>query len=154
MPHRDALIIDHPLDAALIEQLAAAGVRQRRMSRGEHQQCERDWRRIYGDIFRPGLRCREGAKAVHAFLTEAPGEWLLVPFLADVRGTPMHVGPPRLSAFACAGPLLEPAGLGDVEHFIAPPDFAWTLVRTHEDFELGGPYFVRSEWLVMKGCID
>lgn len=106
---------------------------------------------MYGHAFRPGLRHRHGAKALHEYLAEAPRQWVLVPFLANVPGTPMHVLGPRLSAFECEGPLLELGEFNDVEFFVSPPDYAWTLVRTHEDFELGGPYFVRHEWVEAWG---
>ena len=142
-------IIEHPWDARLIELLDAAGVRHRRLSVIEHRAREQAWRRVYGRAFdRRIRRRREGAKAVYEFRAEAPGEWLLVPFLADVPGTQVSVTPrPRLGAFACDGPLLELAEFSDIECFISPPDFSWTFVRTHEDFVLGGPYFVRAEWV-------
>ena len=76
---------------------------------------------------------------------------MLVPFLSDVAGTPMHVLGQRLSAFDCEGSLVELGEFSDIEFFVSPPDFAWTFVRTHEDFALGGPYFVRAEWITVPG---
>ncbi len=76
---------------------------------------------------------------------------MLVPFLSDVPGTPMHVLGQRLSAFECDGPLLELGEFSDIEFFVSPLDLAWTIVRTHEDFALGGPYFVRMKWLTVPG---
>ena len=76
---------------------------------------------------------------------------MLVPFLSNVPGTPVHVLAQRLSAFDCDGPLVELGEFSDIEFFVSPPDFAWTLVRTHEDFALGGPYFVRAEWISIPG---
>ena len=148
MSHPDT-IIERPHDIRLIQQFRAADVRHRRLSTGEHWHHETDWRRTFGEAFRhPDLRCRHGIKAVHAFLAEPPGEWLFVPFLSDVPGTPVSVhSPGRLSAFACTGPLLELQDFIDTEFFVSPPDLAWTFVRTHEDFAFGGPYFVRFEWL-------
>jgi hypothetical protein len=50
-------------------------------------------------------------------------------------------------AYACAGdgalPSLSP--FANLDFFIAPPDFAWTMLHTHEDYALGGPYFPRRE---------
>ena len=70
---------------------------------------------------------------------------MFVPFLSNVPGMPMHVLGPRLSAFDCEGPLLELKEFSEIEFFVSPPDFAWTFVRTHEDFAYGGPYFLRAE---------
>lgn len=58
--------------------------------------------------------------------------------------------PQRLSAFECEGPLLELADFADIEFFISPLDFAWSFVRTHEDFAYGSPYFVRTEWVPLS----
>jgi hypothetical protein len=137
-------------DAQLLEKFSAAGVRSRPLLRDEHQQQESAWRAIYGKAFVPRLRHRHGAKAVNEFVRETPEQWLLVPFLAPVPGTPVSPSSRRqrfLSAFECCGPLLELGEFCGDEFFIAPLDFSWTFIATHEDYSLGGPYFVRQEWL-------
>ena len=126
-------------------------MRQERLTDDDHRLREREWRNVYGQVFRPGLRHRYGAKAVYEYLNEPATRWMLVPFLSDVPGTAMHVLAQRLSAFDCNGPLLELGEFSDIEFFVSPPDFAWTFVRTHEDFVLGGPYFVRAEWITVPG---
>ncbi|GEM_PF-1824709 len=144
--------IEHPWDDRLIEQLNAAGVRHQRLTREDHRRRESEWRKVYGHVFRSGLRHRHGAKAVHEYLNTPATHWVLVPFLSNVPGTPMHVLAQRLSAFDCEGPLLELGEFSDIEFFVSPPDLAWTFVRTHEDFALGGPYFVRAEWVIVPGA--
>lgn len=137
-------------DAGLFEKFAAAGIRSRPLFRKEHQQQESAWRAIYGNAFVPRLRHRNGAKAVDEFLRENPEEWLLIPFLAAVAGTPVSPQSHRqafLSAFECDGPLLELGEFCSDEFFVSPHDFSWTFVRTHEDFCIRGPYFIRQEWL-------
>jgi hypothetical protein len=131
----------------LIEQLNAAGVWHRCLTPDEHRHLDCEWRKVYGHVFRPGQRLRHGAKAVHEYLSESATRWMLVPFLANVPGTPTHVLARRLSAFDCEGPLVELAEFSDAVFFVSPADLAWTFVRTHEDFALGGPYFLRAEWI-------
>jgi hypothetical protein len=135
----------------LIEQLNTADVRHKRLSARVHIQRETRWRDIYATVFRSRLRHRHGAKAVYAYLNERATSWMLVPFLSNVYGTPIHVATPRLSAFECEGRLLELGDFSEMEFFVCPPDFAWTFVRTHEDFALGGPYFVRADWVNQIG---
>jgi hypothetical protein len=135
----------------LTQHLNAAGVRHERLTDEGHRLREREWRNVYGHVFRPGLLHRHGAKAVYEYLNESATRWMLVPFLSNVPGTPMHVLAQRLGAFDCEGPLVELGEFSDIEFFVAPPDFAWTFVRTHEDFALGGPYFVRAEWISVPG---
>ncbi len=138
-------------DVELLQSFFTAGIRFRQLDSKEHQQQESAWRKIYGHSFVPRLRHRHGAKAVDEFLREAPGQWLLVPFLSGVHGIPVQAHRQTLSAFECAGPPLELGDFCGSEFFISPPDFSWTLVRTHEDFAFGGPYFLRREWLSDAG---
>ena len=142
---------EHAWDPALLAQLDAAGVLHRRLSREDHWQREREWSDVYGNAFRANLRHRHGDRAVYEFLAEPARHWLFVPFLRNIPGIPMNVLSPRLSAFVCEGPLLGLGEFNDVEFFVSPPDLAWTFVRTHEDFALGGPYFVRADWVEQSG---
>lgn len=130
-----------------MEQLDTAGVRHQPLARDDHWRREQAWRKIYGQAFNPAPRHRHGAKAVYEYLKEPEMQWMLVPFLSNVPGIPMHVRAQRLSAFECQGPLLELKDFKDIEFFVSPCDFAWTFVRTHEDFACGGPYFLRAEWV-------
>ena len=91
-----------------------------------------------------GANFREGAKAMDEYLREPETRWLLVPFLSKVPGTCVDVHTLQMNAFECEGPLLELGDFIHVEFFVSPHNLAWTFVRTHEDFELGGPYFART----------
>ena len=106
--------------------------------------------RDHGSPFRARGRYRQGAKALHEYLNEQATRWRLIPFLSAVSGTSVHVLALALSAFECEGPLLELDDFRNVEFSVSPPDLAWTLVRTHEDFALGGPYFVRAGWVEVR----
>ncbi len=154
--------IERPRDGELLGQFATAGVRYRRLPADEHRQREAAWRQVYGHAFVAGGRNhgspfrtpgrhRKGAKAIHEYLNEQAAHWWLIPFLSAVPGTSVHVVSLALSAFECEGPLLELGDFINVEFFVSPPDLAWTLVRTHEDFALGGPYFVRADWIEERG---
>jgi len=56
----------------------------------------------------------------------------------------------RTAAYNCHsdGKLPDLSSFHNIEFFIAPTDLSWTLIHTHEDGGLGGPYFVRQDWLV------
>jgi hypothetical protein len=45
------------------------------------------------------------------------------------------------------GPLVPLGAACDVEFAVSPADLSWTMLHTHEDHALGGPYFIRREWL-------
>lgn len=71
----------------------------------------------------------------------------VVPFPADVPGLPMDVLGHQMDAYECRGPLVPLGAFRDVEFFVCPMDFAWTMIHTHEDYGFGGPYFIRAEWV-------
>ena len=90
---------------------------------------------------------KRGQKALFAFKQESAANWIVIPFLAPVPNVSMGQLRGGHDAFECTGPLVDCDAFRDIEFFVSPLDLRWSFVRTHEDFELGGPYFVRSEWL-------
>ena len=112
-----------------------------------HGETEGKWRSVYGPAFSGRGRVRTGAKAEYAYQCEQTDHYLIVPFLSDVPGVPMHARGRRMSAHECWGQLLSLADFRDVELFVSPVDLGWTLVHTHEDYAWGGPYFIRADWL-------
>lgn len=137
--------VEYPRDLALAEAFAAADVSAERLSAAEHRRWESAWREVFQFAFiKKSHRLKSGNKAVHEYSHHSVEEWLLVPFLSAVPGTPVHVHKLSLNAYLCRGPLLELGAFNDVEFFISPLDFAWTFVRTHEDFAYGGPYFLEA----------
>jgi hypothetical protein len=127
-------------------------------------EAEDTWRGIYGQAFVPPLnvlkkrpkrwpprrsrrRFQQGSKADYEYQKEPCTHYLIVPFSAGVAGLPVHVLDQRLDAYECRGRLIPLGTFCDVEFFICPIDFAWAMIHTHEDHALGGPYFIRAEWL-------
>ena len=78
---------------------------------------------------------------------EAPS--LIVPFTSDVQGLTISVVDRRSprEAYECRGRLVPLGMFNDIEFFVCPLDYSWTMVYTHEDYEWGGPYFMRREWI-------
>jgi len=108
---------------------------------------EDKWRRIYGQSFRGRPRLRHGAKADYEYQQEPCTHYLIVPFSSGIAGLPVHVLGQCMGAYECRGPLAALGAFCDVEFFVCPTDFSWTMIHTHEDHALGGPYFIRAEWI-------
>jgi hypothetical protein len=125
--------------------LSQSGVNWDRLDETARRPAEETWRGIYSGAFRGLTHLRRGAKAEHEYLREPCTNYLIVPFSGAVVGLPMHVLGRRLDAYECRGPLVPLGAFCDVEFFICPSDFAWTMIHTHEDHALGGPYFIRAE---------
>ena len=53
-----------------------------------------------------------------------------------------------IAAYECHGPLIDLGLFCNAEFFVAPPDFTWTMVHTHENHGFGGPYFIRVDWIL------
>jgi hypothetical protein len=114
---------------------------------------EDEWRSIFGKAFRalPGRRWRprfrRGAKAEYEYLSEPTTNFLIVPFSSNIKGLPMHLIGHSMGAYECHGKLLPLGAFCEVEFFISSIDFQWTMVHTHEDYAIDGPFFIRKEWV-------
>jgi len=111
------------------------------------------WRSVYGEVWAQGQRHRHGCRAQNEYARERAETFVIAPL-------PRHVGPPVAGAsslltcaYECvsAGELPDLSALAVLELFVAPHDLSWTMVHTHEDHALGGPYFVRRDWLASSG---
>src|ERR1019366_62455 len=135
------------LDSELQEYLTLSNVEWTWLSESAHFAAEAEWRSIFGHVFRGRPRLKRGAKAEYEFLQEPCTHFLIVPFTSDVEGTPMHVYRKSISAYECHGALLRLGEFCDAEFFVSPLDLEWTMVHTHEDHAIDGPYFIRREWV-------
>lgn len=127
--------------------LRESGVQWDRLDETARQAAEDDWRAIYGQAFRGRPRIRRGAKADYEYQLEPCTHYRIVPFSAGVPGLPVHVLGLQMGAYECRGSLVPLGAFCNVEFFVCPMDFAWTMIYTHEDHAFGGPYFIRAEWL-------
>jgi hypothetical protein len=138
-------------DERLEQYLAQQGVTWELISGPRHTALEREWNALYGSVWKLGLRHRHGLRAEVEYSRRSATAFLIVPFLGP------HVGPhsiwkpgPRTVAYECHGPgsLPDLSPFSNLDFFIAPTDLSWTMLRTHEDHDLGGPYFIDKDWLV------
>ena len=93
---------------------------------------------------------RTGLNAEYEYSQVKWVHFLIVPFTSDVPRTPMSVrgrGKRLLDGYECEGHLTPLGPFCNAEFFVSPLDFSWTMVHTHEDHEIGGPYFLRREWI-------
>ena len=134
-------------DDELQDYLRQSGVQWARLDETARRMAEDAWREIYGHAFRGWPRLRYGTKADYEYQREPCAHYRIVPFSAGVPGLPVHVLGRRMDAYECHGPLVPLGAFCNVEFFVCSPDFAWAMIHTHEDHALGGPYFIRAEWL-------
>ena len=133
-------------DTRLSDLLESAGVLKRVLTEEERQEAEQQWREVYGDVFRRG-RVRQGSKADYEYSRQPPCRWLAVPLTSEVPGTSLAPAARTAIGCECEGPLVPLGAVHHVEFAVAPVDLSWTMLYTHEDHDLGGPYFIRREWL-------
>ena len=135
------------LEESLQDVLCRAGVEWSQLADPERVEAEAAWRRVYAQSFRGRPRLRRGARAEHEYQSQLCDHYLIVPFSVEVPGLPMHVYRRAIAAYECRGPLIALGAFCDAEFFISPPDLTWAMVHTHEDHAIGGPYFIRADWI-------
>ena len=137
-------------DERLQNILAEHGVSWKVIPWDRHAALEKEWWSIYGNVWKLRRRHKHEDGASFEYANEFAREFLIVPFLGRFSG-PHMIGRRDIhpAAYQCqgAGKLPDLSSFRNLEFFVAPPDYAWTMVHTHEDYTLGGPYYVRKEWL-------
>lgn len=131
----------------ILEYLTIAAVNVRALELQESLAIDQNWRAIYGSAFVGKPRLRIGVKAEAEYAQNECSHYWVVPFNSDLAGTPVHVNERNRRGFECRGRLLSLSAFHLIEFFVCPIDFEWTMVHTHEDHSLGGPYFVRWQWI-------
>lgn len=134
-------------DAELRELLDSAGVAWRLLTGEERAEAESQWRAVFGRAFRGRPRLRQGARADFECARQPAGRWLVVPLTSGVEGTSVSPPGPALGGYECEGPVVGLGLLCGAEFAVSPADLSWAMLYTHEDHALGGPYFVRREWV-------
>jgi hypothetical protein len=139
------------IDDELQERFTAAGVTWSQLTDFARKEAETAWRWVYGRAFRGRPRLKHGFRADHEYAWQSCDHYLVVPFSTGVAGLPLHVLGRTISAYECCGPLLPLGDYHNAEFFVCPLDLSWTMVHTHKDHALGGPYFIRAEWMPGAG---
>ncbi len=132
-------------DAKLQALLNAAGVSWQRLPDAERVEAEAQWRAVYGRAFRG--RLKHGSRADFEYTQPPAGRWLVVPLTSEVEGTAVSPHGLHLGGYECEGPLVPLGFFCTAEFAVSPADLSWTMLYTHEDHALGGPYFVRRKWV-------
>jgi hypothetical protein len=138
-----------------IEHVQQLGIAAAEISRQEKQQLQQRWRAAFAFSLRTQMArrksgdrnwhvfstkqavCREGAMAVSLYSRATVADFFIVPeddALPGLRCTGEN--PPDLSVL-------------QLDLYISPPDFTWTMVFTHEQ-PWYGPYFARRDWQKIK----
>ncbi|MCE9566051.1 MAG: hypothetical protein K8U57_28865 [Planctomycetes bacterium] len=134
-------------DSMLQTLLGAAGVTWRPLAESERVEAEQQWRAVYGEAFAGRPRLRHGTRAEFEFARQLADRWLIVPLSSGFPGTSVARYGSVPTGYECEGALVPLGAAHNVEFSVSPADLSWTMLHTHEDHALGGPYFIRREWL-------
>lgn len=135
------------LESQFFRYLTDASVDWTLLDSATRVRAEQDWRNIYGHSFVGRTRAKIAVKAETEYRMEQPTRYLVVPFSSGVDGLPIRALDRRIDACECIGPLIELSRFHAFEFFVSPLDYRWTMVYTHEDHTIGGPYFQRLTWV-------
>ena len=111
-----------------------------------HQSLENQWYEVFGNAIPWHCQSKKGVRAEAELLAQDAPVFFVVPFLRSPIGS--H-DPKKGAAYKCSGEILPLAGFRFKDKFVAPPDFSWCMVYTHEDYAMiRGPLFFRREWII------
>ena len=134
--------------------LEAQGVVFDRLRHEDRSVAVRQWTSSFGNAFPDGVRFfrhgkqhkgyKEGVKAQYAFSQVNRGNFLLISITNElgIWRSSEHL---HAWAYKCSAPEIPDLGqFCNLDFVVVASDFLWTMVYTHEDFVMGGPYFVRA----------
>lgn len=105
------------------------------------------WTSIFGSAFCEGNHYKEGHKARYALGQVAGGSFFLLSITNEMRIFKSSAQGPRWG-YTCKASVIPDLGqFCNLDFAMVASDYSGTMVYTHEDFILGGPYFVERSWL-------
>jgi len=138
-----------------IEHVQRREVAVSEIARQEKQQLQQQWRAVFAFSLnaQPGRRtpdrrdwhvfsskqsvCRNGTTALNLYVRAKPADFFIIPEVEELPG------------LRCTSMALPDLSSLRLDLYVFPPDFAWTMVFTHES-PWRGPYFSRREWQKIK----
>jgi hypothetical protein len=138
-----------------IDHVQQFGIAAAEISRQEKQQLQQQWRAAFAFNLRTQMArrqssdrdwrvfstkqavCREGAVAISLYSRVRVPDFFIVP---EDEGLP---------GLRCTGDTPPDLSVLQLDLYVSPPDFTWTMVFTHEQ-PWHGPYFARREWQKIK----
>lgn len=113
-----------------------------------------EWHSVFGGAWARKCRMRTGFRALDAYAQQTAREFVIISLSPHAGGPPeINDHTPDWLALRClgVGPLPDLSAFAADEFAISPSDLSWTMVHTHEDLALGGPYFILREWAEAGG---
>jgi hypothetical protein len=126
------------------------GIGRNRLDLAQYAALWQRWVAVFGSLFDQHAPKRTGDKARYE-LSRVTTDRFFVLSISDRQHIP-YAGRTHGSFFAyeCSLPCIQTvpdlSAFQELELVVTPHDFAWTMVHTHEDDGLGGPFFALAEW--------
>ncbi len=85
-----------------------------------------------------------GQRAVAEFLSAPIQDYVILFLSSRINAYPISTNQRPCSAFLFTGKPVDLSEFHELEFAVFPDSYEWTMVHTHEDWSLGGPYFVNA----------
>ena len=124
--------------------LAQNGVTLTELSRKESFAITKRWTSQFATRSED-LHETQGPKAIDRWLSADADDLILLFLSARITAFPISTNSRPCTAHTYTGPNIALAAYNELEFAVFPQSYEWTLIHTHEDGALGGPYFIRSQ---------
>ncbi|TWU07792.1 hypothetical protein [Stieleria varia] len=120
------------------------GVTLLELSRKESFAIAKRWTSVFA-VRSSRLRETVGLKAIDKWMCTTDDQLILLFLSARVTAFPISDNSRPCTANRYIGPIIDLSAYNELEFAVFPESYEWTLVHTHEDGALGGPYFIRND---------
>ena len=102
------------------------------------------WTSVFGKTLNESSET-VGSNAVRQWLLTKDNNLVLLFLSSRITAFPISENSRPCHAFTYSGSAIDLSHYHELEFAVFPESYAWTLIHTHEDFALGGPYFIRGD---------
>ena len=124
--------------------LAKHGVTLTELSRADSFGITRRWTSIFA-AQSANLHETHGVKAIDKWLNASDDNLVLLFLSSRITAFPISQNSRPCTAHRYNGQIVDLSEYNELEFAVFPDSYDWTLIHTHEDCALGGPYFIRVE---------
>ena len=124
--------------------LTEHGVTLTELSRQESFAITKRWTSVFASQS-DSLHETQGWKAINKWMSATDADLILLFLSARITAFPISENSRPCTAHRYRGPIIDLSAFNELEFAVFPESFQWTLIHTHEDGALGGPYFIRAE---------
>ncbi|MGO8744910.1 MAG: hypothetical protein ACLQNE_02865 [Thermoguttaceae bacterium] len=130
--------------------LGSRDISWERLDRKSWSAAIRQWSRVFGNALSQGTRYKEGNKARNALSRMDASDFFLLSVINESPHLRSSEPNPKWGYTCKAQMIPDLSQFCTLDFAMVASDYSWTMIYSHEDDILGGPYFTEMDWVTIQ----